>query len=79
LKSSPCPAIEAAQDELVDPDNGGVDLEVEAVDLNAGGATERLRRRWDGEDGRFGGAMERARGARIGLGVGSGMDRVWRL
>jgi hypothetical protein len=66
--------MEAAEDELVDPDKGGVDLQVEAVDLNAGGGTERLRRRWEGVDARFGGAMERPRGARIGLGVGSRMD-----
>ena len=54
--------------ELVDPDDGGVDLQVEVVDLNAGGGMERVRRRWDGEDESGGVAMETAREARIGLG-----------
>jgi hypothetical protein len=34
--------MEATEDELVDPDKGGVDLQVEAVDLNADGGTERF-------------------------------------
>ena len=69
--------------ELVDPDDGGVDLQVEAVDLNAGGRMERVRWRWDGEDESGGVAMETVREAWIGLGdqaewiefgVGYGME-----
>ena len=45
-----------------------LDLQVEVLDLNAGGGMERVRRRWDGEDESGGVAMETAREARIGLG-----------
>jgi len=49
-----------------------LDLQVEVLDLNAGGGMERVRRRWDGEEESGGVAMETEREARIGLGDGDG-------